>query len=120
MLCVSEVELKSGHTPDARKTCDILQETIFFLDNYKAKGISACYLLNKCILLAREQASVTSTLASFKFDCEIPISVFLNANTVREQYLSQRNLLWILIQSKFLLFQRGTFPFTLVLSFALT
>lgn len=29
MLRVSLVELKSGHTPDARKTWDILQETIF-------------------------------------------------------------------------------------------
>lgn len=51
MLCVSEVELKSGHTPDARKTCGILQENIFFLDNYKAKEISA---LRECMLLAEQ------------------------------------------------------------------
>lgn len=73
---------------------------------------NADYLLEK-------RASVTSSSTSFHFDCEIPISVFLNTNIVCEQYLSQRNLLWILIQSKFLLFQRGTFPFTWVFSFAL-
>lgn len=96
----------------------------FFLDNYKAEGISALRRMHvigwtNANYLLEKHASVMSTSASFCFSCKIPISVFLNTNTVREWYLSQMNLLWILIQSKFLLFQRGTFSSTWVLSFAL-
>lgn len=74
---------------------------------------NADYLLEK-------QASVTSSSACFYFDCEIPISVFLNTNIVCEQYLSRRNLLWILIQSKFLLYKEKNFSIYLSVQFCCT